>query len=55
MKEGLEGARGQVVSTGVREMSRGMGTPGNQEWVLGGTKRIIGIWEPYSEHGGKGE
>jgi len=54
MKEEREGARGRVGSTGVREMSRGMGTPGNQGWVLGGTKRIMGAWEPYSEYGQKG-
>jgi len=42
MKEGPEGARWQVGSTGVREMSRGMGTPGDQEWVLEGTKGIMG-------------
>ena len=42
MKEGPVRARGRVGFTGVREMSRGMGTPGNQRWVLGDTKRIIG-------------
>jgi len=51
MKEGPEGARGRVGSKRVREMSRGMGTPGDQGWVLEGTKRIIGAWGSDSERG----
>jgi len=44
----------RVGSMGVREMRRDMGTPGDQGWVLGGTKRIMGAWGSDSEHGPKG-